>query len=188
MGNVCCKFTFLFFAVLGVYMLLDTAGLGIPVLFAVAAHECGHLAMLYRCGGRLARIEFAPYGIRMEKRGMLSYAGESAVYFGGVLANALCVLGCLLFLQWGNFARVSLLLAVFHLLPIGRLDGGVLLRLALCRAGLGEKASAISTGLALVLLLPLFCAALYMARSGNYSLLFTAIYLLSAQIFAGDGL
>lgn len=184
-GNVRCRFSFGFFALLAVYMLLDTEGLGLPVLFAVALHEGGHLAALYSCGGYLERVEFAPYGIRMEKRGMLSYRGEAVVYTGGVCANGAAMLVCLLLGKWGNFAQVNLLLAIFNLLPVGRLDGGVLFRLALCRAGLGEQAAAISMGLALLLLLPLFCAALWMAGRGNYTLLLTAVYLFCAQMLAG---
>lgn len=185
LGKVRCRFSFGFFALLAVYMLLDTAGLGLPALFAVTLHEGGHLAALYACGGRLERVVFAPYGIRMEKRGMLTYRGEAAVYLGGVCANATALLVCLALGKWGNFAQVNLLLAVFHLLPVGRLDGGALLRLALCRAGLGDQADGISNGLALLLLLPLFCAAAWMAIRGNYTLLLTAVYLLCAQLSAG---
>lgn len=183
-GNIRCRFSFGFFALLAIYMLLDTEGLGFPVLFAVALHEGGHLAALYSCGGYLERVEFAPYGIRMEKRGMLSYRGEAIVYLGGVCANGAALLACLILGKWGNFAQVNLLLATFHLLPVGRLDGGALFRLALCRAGLGEQAPAISAGLALLLLLPLFCAAIWMAARGNYTLLLTAGYLFCAQLFA----
>lgn len=181
-GNVRCRFSFGFFALLAVYMLLDTEGLGLPVLLAVMLHECGHLAVLYCCGGRLERVEFAPYGIRMEKRGLLSYRGEAAVYFGGVCANGAALLLCIVLGKWGNFAQINLLLAIFNLLPVGRLDGGVLFRLALCRAGLGQQADLAGLVLALLLLLPLFCAAVWMAARGNYTLLFTAVYLFCSQL------
>lgn len=185
-GHVRCRFSFGFFALLAVYMLLDTNGLGIPVLVSVTLHECGHLAALYYCGGYVDRVEFALYGIRIEKRGMLTYRGEALVYLGGVCANGGALLLCILLGKWGNFAQINLLLMIFHLLPVGRLDGGALLRLAMYRAGLERQADVLSCLLAILLLLPLFCAAAWMAAKGNYTLLLTAAYLLCAQMFSGE--
>lgn len=185
-GKIRCKFSFGFFALLAVYMLLDTKGFGVFMLCGVIIHELGHWAVLYSCGGCLERIEFAPYGIRMEKRGFLSYREEAAVYAAGVLANGIAVVICFALKKTEGFAAVNLLLAVFNLLPIGRLDGGVLLKLAVCKAGYDQYADTVAAAFAFVLLIPLFCAAFWLASKGNASLLFTAFYLLGAQIFSKD--
>ena len=185
-GKIRCKFSFGFFALLAVYMLLDSNGFGLFMLLGVVIHEFGHWAVLYSCGGCLERIEFAPYGIRMEKRGFLSYQQETAVYAAGICANGIALLICFAFKKAEGFAIVNLLLAVFNLLPVGRLDGGVLLRLAVCRAGYGQYADTVSAVFAFLLLLPLFCAAFWLAARGNLSLLMTGFYLLGAQMFSKD--
>lgn len=185
-GKIHCKFSFGFFALLAVYMLLDTKGFGIFMLSGVMIHELGHWAILYSCGGSLERIEFAPYGIRMEKRGFLSYRAEAAVYAAGACANLITTAICFALKKAEGFAAVNLLLAVFNLLPIGRLDGGVLLKLAVCKAGYGQYADTVAAAFASILLIPLFCAAFWLASKGNASLLFTAFYLLGAQVLSKD--
>ena len=55
-GKIRCKFSFGFFALLAVYMLLDSNGFGLFMLLGVVIHEFGHWTVLYSCGGCLERI------------------------------------------------------------------------------------------------------------------------------------
>lgn len=182
LGDLNTRFTFGFFTLLAVYFLLDQSGMGFPMLCGVAIHEAGHIAAMWRCGAKIQRMEFAFYGVRLEKRGLLSYRQEAAVYLGGVCANAITVLGCVLLGRTGFFAQVNLLLILFHLLPVGRLDGGALLRLAVSRAGYPEQAETVQLVVGILFLVPLFCAALWLCRGGNYTLFLTSCYLFAALL------
>lgn len=176
-GGVRYFVSFGFFAVLALYMLFDRAGVGLPALAGVALHESGHIAALHLTGAEIAALRLYPFGVQLEKRGLLSYGREAAVYLGGVAANAVAILCFLPFTGWNLFCAVNAALALFNLLPVGRLDGGVLLELALCRCAGPVKARRISLAAGFCILAPLFAAGFWMALRGNYTLLLTAIYL-----------
>ena len=140
-GGTRYSFTFGFFAVLALWLLCDRSGLGLPALGGVLVHEGGHILVMRLTGARILAMRFCAVGVRLEKRGLLSYGRETAVYLGGVAANLLAAGVSVLLCGWNGFAAVNLALCIFNLLPVGRLDGGVLLGLALCRAGKPEQAA-----------------------------------------------
>lgn len=170
-------FSFTFFALIAAYMLLDRYGVGLPCLAAIALHESGHIAAMWACGAKIDEICFLPFGVRIEKRGLLSYRAEMLVYAGGISVNALTA--CVTFLLCGTnlFMWINLLLCGFNLLPVGRLDGGVLLRLALCRVLLPDRAEQVQRMVSFAMLAVLLIAALWLARLGNFTLLLTTAYL-----------
>ena len=170
------SFSFGFFAVLALYMLCDREGLGIPALAAVALHECGHILIMRLAGVAIPAMDFYPFGIRLEKRGMLPPGREAAVYLGGVAANALAAAATLALWGWNSFAACNAALIAFNLLPVGRLDGGALLRLSLGRRP-PRRAELIEKLIGFAILTPLFAAGFWLAARGNYTLLFTACYL-----------
>lgn len=176
-GGTRIEITFGFFAVLGAYMLFDRTGLGIPALCAIAAHESGHILMLWLTGARIAFLRFEPFGVRLGRRGLISYGREAAVYLGGVAANALCLLISVPLFGFNLFAAVNASLILFNLLPVGRLDGGQLLRVLLLRFGNAAHGEMLQKWLGFFVLVPLFAAALLLARQGNYTLLLTVGYL-----------
>lgn len=186
LGGISCHISFGFFTLLSVYMLLDKQGMGFPILCAVAVHESGHLLFMAALGGRVERVELAAYGVRIEKRGLLPYEKELAIYLGGICANFIAVAACLAAGKGGVFLYANLLLAVFNLLPVGRLDGGVILRLLLERAGKIRLAPAVHTCVGVTVLLPLFAAALWMAKRGNVTLLLTCLYLFATLFHGGS--
>lgn len=176
-GGARFSFSFGFFAVVALYMLFDRTGAGIPAVAAVALHEGGHILALRLTGAQIAAMEFCPFGVRLQKRGLLGYASEAAVYSGGVLANAAALLLALPWGGWSLFALANLALIVFNLLPVGRLDGGQLLHLLLLRRLSPDRADLVRKGIGFLLLTPLFGAAFLLLPGGNYTLLFTAGYL-----------
>ena len=89
LGGVRVYLSFGFFSVLAAYLLLDQAGRGGGMLAAVAVHEAGHLAAMGMWGGRVTALGLYPFGVRLEKRGLLPLGRECAVYGGGVAANLL---------------------------------------------------------------------------------------------------
>lgn len=170
-------FTFGFFMVLALYMLFDRTGAGLPALCCVALHECGHIAAMHLVGARVTDLQFCAFGVRMKKQGLLSYGQEAAVYFGGAAANLAALAAVFPFVGWNLFTTANAALAVFNLLPIGRLDGGVLLHLLLCRAGGLERADLLRRVIGFVILTPLFAGGFWLLMRGNCTLLFTAVYL-----------
>lgn len=181
LGGVRAYLSFGFFAVLAAYLLLDQAGRGGGMLAAVAVHEAGHLAAMGVWGGRVTALGLYPFGVRLEKRGLLPLGRECAVYGGGIAANLLAAaLWGILGVQ-GQFWAANLALAAFNLLPVGRLDGGVLLRLALQR-WLPGQARRLELAVGFLLLAPLFAGGFLLLRRGNATLLATACYLAAALL------
>ena len=97
------------------------------LLLAAAAHELGHLAVLYLCGGRLGSVRIGAYGIRMRARfsSPPSQRAQAAMLLAGPAAGLLAAAIALLS---GNFrfAHISAGLSFFNLLPLRGLDGGSL--------------------------------------------------------------
>lgn len=197
-GGVRIGFTFGFFFTLAVSALADYNGITLWALLAIAIHECGHIAALCCCGSQARAMTFSCFGIRLYKQGLMSYQREIAVYLGGVAANAAACAVCAVLLMPDGLARLkpilfagavdargrltllmwlNIFLICFNLIPVGRLDGGVLLRLLLIRAGMWEHAQTVCRAVGLILLAPLFCAGLWMAARQSFALLFTSVYL-----------
>lgn len=106
----------------------DSCGIFWPFLAAMTVHELAHAAVLLLLGGGIesVRLSFAQVELRT---GLLSDRTELWSTAAGPGINLLCGW---LFRRWmPAFAAVSLLLALFNLLPVWPLDGGRVLRCAL---------------------------------------------------------
>lgn len=149
-------------------------------LLACAAHELGHIAVLLMLGRDIKAIRLTAIGAELVVSQAPGYWQEGISALAGPGINLLLALLCCSFTRGLTFAGLNLALALFNLLPIGRLDGGRALhctlallagpRLAdwargwldcLCTAGL----------LAMGLILALF--------GGNITLLLVAFWLLA---------
>ena len=95
------------------------------LLLAAAAHELGHLAVLYLCGGRLRSVRIGAFGIRMRARfsSPPSERAQAAMLLAGPAAGLLAAAAALFF-GTVRFARISAALSLFNLLPLRGLDGG----------------------------------------------------------------
>lgn len=117
------------------FLLLDSGGFALCFLAAAALHESGHLAAMSLCGAPVRAVELTVGGMRLRRGGTLGYRAELFVMLAGAGCN---LLAALLLLLWGGvgaqrFSAANLALAVFHLLPIGGLDGGTVLELLCVR-------------------------------------------------------
>lgn len=138
----------------------DSCGIFWPFLAAMTVHELAHAAVLLLLGGRIesVRLSFAQVELRT---GLLSDRTELWSTAAGPGINLLC--GCL-FRRWmPAFAAVSLLLALFNLLPVWPLDGGRLLR-TLLRMRWGAAGVDASQTLGLLFGLGLLAGAVFAAR------------------------
>ena len=166
---------------------LDRSFLVPMAVLACMAHELGHFFVIRALNGNIKQIRLTAIGAEMVLSRPLGYwqEGLSALAGPGVnLALALVVCG----VQDGlTFAGLNLTLAVFNLLPEGRLDGGRALRCTLALlAGpdladwFGGLLDCLCTAgsLAAGLWLAVFC--------GNITLLLVALWLLAVFLQANQ--
>lgn len=138
----------------------DSCGIFWPFLAAMTVHELVHAAVLLLLGGGIesVRLSFAQVELRT---GLLSDRTELWSTAAGPGINLLCGW---LFRRWmPAFAVVSLLLALFNLLPVWPLDGGRLLR-TLLRMRWGAAGVNASQTLGLLFGLGLLGGAVFAAR------------------------
>ena len=138
----------------------DSCGIFWPFLAAMTVHELVHAAVLLLLGGGIesVRLSFAQVELRT---GLLSDRTELWSTAAGPGINLLCGW---LFRRWmPAFAAVSLLLALFNLLPVWPLDGGRLLR-TLLRMRWGAAGVNASQTLGLLFGLGLLGGAVFAAR------------------------
>lgn len=138
----------------------DSCGIFWPFLAAMTVHELAHAAVLLLLGGQIesVRLSFAQVELRT---GLLSDRTELWSTAAGPGINLLCGW---LFRRWmPAFAAVSLLLALFNLLPVWPLDGGRLLR-TLLRMRWGAAGVNASQTLGLLFGLGLLGGAVFAAR------------------------
>ncbi|MCL1789157.1 MAG: site-2 protease family protein [Oscillospiraceae bacterium] len=115
---------FTFFAVITMFLTLDTTGFALMSLFVCAIHECGHLIAMLIGGHKPNSIFFKGGGIR------LSNSGADSVFI--LIAGSAVNLGLFFALYFTlpktdiypvMFAVLNLVIGVFNLLPVGCLDG-----------------------------------------------------------------
>lgn len=177
-GGTHVSFSFGFFVILCLYCIVDRRGAGIPIIAAVILHECGHVLILRLSKGKIPYMRFEPFGIRMVRSGMLTYPQEFWVYSGGIIANAIAFVITFSFFGWCGFAMANLGLLLFNLLPVGRLDGGQLLRVVLSRRMKQfHHVETVQRIVGFLVLTPIFAGAFYLLPQKNWTLLITACYL-----------
>ena len=110
---------------------LDGQGVVPLALLSCALHELGHLLVLRLLGVRVRRLSITAVGAELETDRSLSYSGEILAALAGPLVNLALAL-VFSRASWGwVFAGLNLVLCCFNLLPVGRLDGGRVLRCVL---------------------------------------------------------
>lgn len=151
-------------------------------LLACLAHELGHLAAIRLCGGAIRRIRFTAVGAELELDRALGYWQEGASALAGPGVNLLLAVACCGSGRWMTFAGLNLALALFNLLPVGRLDGGRALYCTLALLAGQDWSDRLCGWLdrgctAAILGLGLFTAGF----GGNITLLAAAFWLLAGQ-------
>ena len=171
-----------FFLLLAWLNYVDRSFLVPLALLACAAHELGHVAVIRLLGGSVKQIRLTAVGAELALDRPLSYWQEGLSALAGPGVNLLLALASCNAAGGAVFAGLNLTLALFNLLPVGRLDGGRALRCTLALlAGPGPAdwagvwldrictAGALTAGLALA------------ARGKNLTLLLVSLWLLTAS-------
>lgn len=133
-SQVRVRFCFSFFAVLSLTCLLGgESGKVLIMLACCALHESGHIAAMLMCGCKPKELTFYGAGIKLTlPKRINSFAKDAFILASGCAVNFLLAFSS--FAVTGElsfFARTNLLLGGFNLLPVGFLDGGKLVSLAL---------------------------------------------------------
>lgn len=170
------QFTFWFFAVLTVILLVDRSGTAFLALTASLLHETGHVLAFFILNSKPRLLSFELSGIRLLRRnsGMRAWK-EFTVLSAGCAVN---FTAALLFQRSAPlFSAVHLCLGAFNLLPIHSLDGGKLLSLlfdCLFPYAASRMLSRVVSYLTVLLLLVYGC---YLCTKFNFTLFITAVYL-----------
>jgi len=160
---------------------LDRSLLVPTALAACAFHEMGHIAAIRLLGGAVREIHLTAVGAELVLARPLGYWQEGLSALAGPVANLALALICCNFPGGLTFSGINLALALFNLLPVGRLDGGRALNCTLTllfgpeaadRAGTWLDGLCTAGALAAGLLLAVF--------GGNVTLLLVAFWLLAA--------
>lgn len=146
-------------------------------------HELGHYLVIRLVGGNIKLIRLTAIGAEMAVARPLNYWQEGLAALAGPVVN---IVLALVFCTWSwgaSFAGLNLVLALFNLIPVGRLDGGRALNCLLsllvgpwCAQRVGEKLDLFFAVLTLG-------AGAWIASNGkNFTLLLVALWLLGGAI------
>lgn len=171
------QFDFSFFAVIALFLLLDSTGFGVMALAACAVHELAHMLVMAVFGIFADEITFYGAGIRITsaRTEFAKPAVKALILSAGCAAN---FVSAVLFYHFGyaSAAAVSLFTGVFNLLPIGELDGAGLMKMPVIRFCKPENVDRIMRHTSIFFSAICLTAAVILGRGISYTFITTALY------------
>lgn len=173
--------------------LFGDVDLCLATVLAAFVHELGHLIAIWAAGGHIRALQLQATGGVIVKSGLRSYGREAVAALAGPLASLLWALLAALGGRWldSSFlyltAGISLVFAIFNLLPIQGLDGGRALYMALAarlELGIAEKICCFLSVLCLLALIGLGAWAL-LGEGHSPSILIGAAWVLAMFLKQG---
>lgn len=159
---------------------LDRSLLVPLALCACAVHELGHIFVIRLVGESIKGIRLTAIGAELMLARPLGYWQEGLCALAGPGANLLLALVCCNFRGGLTFAGLNLALAVFNLLPVGRLDGGRAVHCTLALLAGPDAADRVGRWLDCLCTAGALAAGLLLAAlGGNFTLLLVAFWLLA---------
>lgn len=159
---------------------LDRSLLVPLALCACAVHELGHIFVIWLLGGSIKGIRLTAIGAELVLARPLGYWQEGLCALAGPGTNLLLALACCNVQGGFIFAGLNLALAVFNLLPVGRLDGGRALHCTLALLAGPDAADRVGRWLDCLCTAGALAAGLLLAvLGGNFTLLLVAFWLLA---------
>ncbi len=133
--NVRIEITFLFFAMISFVISLKAPANVLITIFSSFLHEIGHLVFLCQTGNypQCVRLELTGINIIRNIHSSVSIRDEIVISLGGPAVNGFVFAVCCIILVFTESvlvltsACVNLILMIFNLLPVKRLDGGAIL-------------------------------------------------------------
>lgn len=171
------RLDFSFFAVIALFLLLDTTGFGLMALSACALHELAHMLVMAVFGIYADEITFYGAGIRITsaRTEFARPAVKALILSAGCAANFVLTV---IFWYSGRFetAAINLFTGIFNLLPIGELDGAGLLKTALIRFCKPENVDGISDVTGAVFSVICIAVIVFFGRGISFTLITTVLY------------
>ena len=171
------QFDFSFFAVIALFLLLDSTGFGLMALTACAVHELAHMLVMAAFGIFADEITFYGAGIRITsaRTEFAKPAVKALILSAGCAANFVLTV---IFWHSGQseIAAINLFTGVFNLLPIGELDGAGLLKTALIRFCKPENVDRILSVAGAVFSVICLAAVIFFGQGISFTLITTALY------------
>ncbi len=124
------KVSFFFIFLISWFLLYDVNNVALICLISSLFHEFSHILILNLFSSKIEVISFNVTGISIKKKDELSFLKEFFVLIFGCLGNLFLILFSLHF-KLKILLAVNILIFIFNLLPIEKLDGGQILRLFL---------------------------------------------------------
>ncbi len=129
------EITFLFVAFISFVISLKAPSNVIMTIVSSMFHESGHLLIMLLLDNKPEKLRFELTGINIIRKQdiKISTKNEVLISLGGPLINLIIVIICCAFLLYYNsdkiltFACINLILMIFNLLPIKKLDGAAVL-------------------------------------------------------------
>lgn len=179
------QITFLFMAFITLLLSVDKSGYAMPMLFAVTAHEAAHLITMYLLGCNPKAIKLIPASVRIVREISCKTKNEVLISISGPLINlfffALFYV-VFIFCRKENiltFAIINLIIAVFNLLPVNALDGGIVLKKILMLFFNENKTNIILNIITVIFGMVIFVLGVFLVlNSNNFSLIIISLYLL----------
>lgn len=178
------RLDFSFFAVIALYLLLDESGFGLAALAACAMHEAAHFIAMAVFGIPAEQLTLYGAGMCITSSGT-EYAKpfqKAVILSAGCFAN---FAAGFVFWRLGEYAAfaVNLFTGIFNLLPMGKLDGAGLLKMAVIKHCKAERVDTIMKIASIVS--GLLCAAAFIAAGGrvSFTLISTALYIIIMGVF-----
>ncbi len=185
--GISVEITFWFVAFVSFILSLNAPTNLLITIASSLCHEIGHLAMMLSVGNKPKKVKFELIGINIIKNHEVatSIKNEILIALGGPLANAFILLVCCVVLCFNNselimtVACINLILMIFNLLPIKRLDGGIALYFFLTQKFDVPFATIVLKFVSILFITLIYCWGFHvLALSGyNISLIIIAIFL-----------
>ena len=181
------EITFWFVAFITFIISLNAPSNVLATVFSSLLHEMGHLLVMTSVGNKPQKVRFEITGMNIIRQPNLkiSTKNEVLIALGGPFINFICFLISVIILCIINNAKiltfgcVNLILMLFNLLPINRLDGGMALYYMLIQKYDNVVCSKILRATSMIFITLIYAWGIYVFISSRYniSLIIIAIFL-----------
>lgn len=195
-SGVKVEITFWFVAFITFIISLNVPSNVLATIFSSLLHETGHLLIMTSVGNKPQAVRFEITGMNIVRQPDLkiSTKNEILIALGGPLINLICfLLSVLILCVYNNeniliFGCINLILMIFNLLPIKKLDGGMALFYALSQKYDNVTCSKIvkSTSFIFIILIYLWGFYVFVSSKYNISLIIIAIFLTLSMLGNND--